>query len=68
VAAIVGMAHGLGINLVAEGVENNYQAEYLENLGCHIMQGFLFSKPLKVEEFLERIAAQQAAIPNLSKA
>jgi diguanylate cyclase (GGDEF)-like protein/PAS domain S-box-containing protein len=68
VAAIVGMAHGLGINLVAEGVENNHQAEYLENLGCHIMQGFLFSKPLKVEEFLKRVAAQQAAIPNLSKA
>jgi EAL domain-containing protein (putative c-di-GMP-specific phosphodiesterase class I) len=62
------MAHGLGINLVAEGVENNHQAEYLENLGCHIMQGFLFSKPLKVEEFLRRVAAQQAAIPNLSKA
>jgi diguanylate cyclase (GGDEF)-like protein/PAS domain S-box-containing protein len=68
VAAIVGMAHGLGIDLVAEGVENNHQAEYLESLGCHIMQGFLFSKPLKVEEFLERVATQQAAIPNLSKA
>ncbi|HUV22711.1 MAG TPA: EAL domain-containing protein [Gammaproteobacteria bacterium] len=68
VAAIVGMAHGLGIDLVAEGVENDYQANYLESLGCHTMQGFLFSKPLKVEEFLSRIGAQQADIPSRSNA
>jgi len=68
VAAIVGMAHGLGIDLVAEGVENDYQADYLESLGCHTMQGFLFSKPLKVDEFLNRVSAQQAAIPNQSNA
>ena len=64
VAAIVGMAHGLNIEIVAEGVENRYQADYLESLGCYIMQGFMFSKPVKVEEFLERVAAQQAALPN----
>ena len=68
VAAIVGMAHGLGIDIVAEGVENDYQADYLEGLGCHTMQGFLFSKPLKVDEFLKRIDTQQAAIPKQSKA
>ncbi|MCG6889317.1 MAG: EAL domain-containing protein [Gammaproteobacteria bacterium] len=68
VAAIVGMAHGLGIDLVAEGVENDYQANYLESLGCHTMQGFLFSKPLKVEEFLSRIGAQQVDIPSRSNA
>jgi EAL domain-containing protein (putative c-di-GMP-specific phosphodiesterase class I) len=62
------MAHGLGIDLVAEGVENDYQADYLESLGCHTMQGFLFSKPLKVDEFLNRVSAQQAAIPNQSNA
>ncbi len=64
VAAIVGMAHGLNIDIVAEGVENRYQADYLESLGCYIMQGFMFSKPVKVEDFLERVAAQQAALPN----
>jgi EAL domain-containing protein (putative c-di-GMP-specific phosphodiesterase class I) len=68
VAAIVGMAHGLGINIVAEGVENDPQAHYLESLGCFTMQGFLFSKPLKVEEFLDRVGRQQTAIPNQSKA
>ena len=68
VAAIVGMAHGLGIDIVAEGVESDPQAHYLESLGCFTMQGFLFSKPLKVNEFLERVGAQQAATPNQSKA
>ena len=66
VAAIVGMAHGLGINIVAEGVENEQQAEYLEGLGCHTLQGFLYSKPLKIEEFLEIVAAQQDAPSSLS--
>jgi len=68
VAAIVGMAHGLGIDIVAEGVENDYQANYLEGLGCLTMQGFLFSKPLKVDAFLNRVGEQQAAIPSQSKA
>ena len=66
VAAIVGMAHGLGIDLVAEGVENSVQAEYLESLGCYTMQGFMFSKPLAVEQFLQLVADQRATIPGLS--
>ena len=64
VAAIVGMAHGLGIDIVAEGVENNQQAEYLESLGCHIMQGFMFCKPIKVEQFLDMVITQQASLAN----
>ena len=66
VAAIVGMAHGLGIDIVAEGVENTIQSEYLEELGCHTMQGFLYSKPLKVDEFLKAVGAQQNIISKLS--
>ena len=66
VAAIVGMAHGLGIDIVAEGVENTLQSEYLEELGCHTMQGFLYSKPLKVDEFLKAVGAQQNIISKLS--
>ena len=58
VAAIVGMAQGLGINIIAEGVENIAQSNYLGGLGCHIMQGFLFSKPVPVKEFLHTVAAQ----------
>ena len=58
VAAIVGMAQSLGINIIAEGVENVTQSNYLGGLGCHIMQGFLFSKPVPVKEFLHTVAAQ----------
>ena len=68
VAAIVGMAHGLGINVIAEGVENTRQSEYLEKLGCHIMQGFLFSKPVRVADFLKSVTSQQADRSNLSSA
>jgi predicted signal transduction protein with EAL and GGDEF domain len=68
VAAIVGMAHGLGINIVAEGVENIKQSDYLESLGCHTMQGFLFSKPVKVDLFLGTVAAQSGNISSLSSA
>jgi len=68
VAAIVGMAQGLGIDIVAEGVENDHQANYLESLGCHTMQGFLFSKAVPVDEFLERVAEQRRVNPSLSNA
>ncbi|MCP4472249.1 MAG: EAL domain-containing protein [Gammaproteobacteria bacterium] len=66
VAAIVGMAHGLGIDIIAEGVENASQSEYLEGLGCHTMQGFLYSKPLRVDKFLNAVASQQNIISKLS--
>jgi two-component system CheB/CheR fusion protein len=49
--AIIGMAHALGLKLVAEGVESKAQAKLLRNLGCHTAQGFLFHHPLEVEEF-----------------
>ncbi len=60
VAAIVGMAHGLGIDIVAEGVENSQQSDYLSSLGCHTMQGYLFSRPIKIDDFLDRVGAQIA--------
>ncbi len=68
VAIIVGMAHGPGIDIIAEGVENTNQSDYLESLGCHTMQGFLFSKPIKVSEFLNKVANQREDISSLSSA
>ena len=44
VSAIVSMAHGLKLNIVAEGVETRAQLDYLKNLGCHEIQGFYFGK------------------------
>ena len=67
-AAIVGMAQGLGIDIVAEGVENVNQSDYLEGLGCHIMQGYLFSRPVAVTDFLGRVVTQKESYSSLSNA
>jgi diguanylate cyclase (GGDEF)-like protein/PAS domain S-box-containing protein len=51
VSAIVAMAESLGMNVVAEGVEQDRQASTLRALGCDQAQGFLYSKPLAAETF-----------------
>ncbi|WP_407657573.1 EAL domain-containing response regulator [Marinobacter profundi] len=45
VNAIVAMAHGLKLDIVAEGVENDVQLAYLRSLGCHQVQGFFYGRP-----------------------
>lgn len=54
VSQVVQMVHLLGMNLIAEGVENASQANFLQSRGCSEMQGFYFYKPMSVQEF-ERI-------------
>jgi len=51
VDVIIAMAHGLGLSVVAEGVESEMQLEYLQKRGCDECQGFLFSEPLPAAEF-----------------
>lgn len=51
VNTIIAMAHSLGIEVVAEGVEREEQRELLESLGCDLAQGFLFSRPVSAGEF-----------------
>ena len=46
VEAVVALAHGLGIGVVAEGIETERQAERLLELGCDLGQGYLFSRPV----------------------
>ncbi|HEX8207679.1 MAG TPA: EAL domain-containing protein, partial [Solirubrobacteraceae bacterium] len=46
VAGIVQMAHALGLDSVAEGVETREQAERLSRLGCRHAQGYLFARPM----------------------
>ncbi len=52
---IAHLAKALGVMVVAEGVETKQQYEYLKQLGCDIIQGYYFDKPLIQEEFLEKI-------------
>jgi len=49
VRAVVAMAHGLKLNVIAEGVETKEQFTYLRENGCDALQGYWFSRPLKVE-------------------
>lgn len=58
VNAIVAMAKGLNLDLVAEGVETDTQLEYLKSLGCELIQGYLFGKAEgadRTEEILIRV-------------
>lgn len=50
VTAIMAMAYSLKLDVIAEGVEEIEELKYLSALNCHLIQGYLFSKPLPEEE------------------
>jgi len=49
VASTVHLAHNLGLNVVAEGVENQETMNHLKNLGCDLVQGYHISRPMPAE-------------------
>ncbi len=51
VQTIIAMTEKLGLNVIAEGVETQSQLEFLESSGCNAYQGYLFSKPIPLEDF-----------------
>ncbi len=55
VNAIISMAHGLKLNIVAEGVETENQLAYLKKLGCQEIQGFYFSEARPADEAMDMI-------------
>src|SRR5690606_21790090 len=59
------MAHSLDLMVVAEGIENDAQAELLTELGCEIGQGYAFAKPMAAEEFVEWYHARHRVRPQL---
>ena len=58
VSGILGLAHGLGKAVIAEGVETRAQRSALTDLGCEYLQGFLIAKPLSWRALLDFLGAE----------
>ncbi len=56
VEAILGLAQGLELHVVAEGVETSTQAEWLRNQDCDLGQGFFYAKPLPLDDLASFLA------------
>ncbi len=52
--AMINMADWMSLSVIAEGVEQQEQADFLGSIGCEIIQGYLYGKPMPVEEFEEK--------------
>jgi len=60
VKAIINLSAGMGLSVMAEGVETSEQREMLSLLGCNAYQGFLYGRPVPVNEF-ESLLTQTAS-------
>jgi len=59
VHSVVHLGRALGLEVTAEGVENEDQRRFLQAVGCHYLQGFLFSKPVSAETIDEMLRAER---------
>ncbi|MBF0272048.1 MAG: EAL domain-containing protein [Magnetococcales bacterium] len=64
--AMVGMAHSLGLQVIAEGIENEGQLGFLRRQGCEEIQGFLFSRPLPATDFAALLLEGRGLPPTTS--
>jgi diguanylate cyclase (GGDEF)-like protein/PAS domain S-box-containing protein len=62
VQTIIGMANNLKMEVIAEGVETEKQYLFLKNNGCLLYQGFLFGKPIPLDEFERNLASKKPKI------
>lgn len=54
--AIIAMAHALNLEVVAEGVENRRQLDFMRDFQCNYIQGYFFSKPVSGEDFVKLLS------------
>ncbi|MFD0593813.1 EAL domain-containing protein [Catellatospora coxensis] len=61
VDGIVRLAHTLGLQVIAEGIERTVERDLLSRIGCRYGQGFLFARPLTGEQAINLITEQKVA-------
>lgn len=57
---IITLAHDLGLSVIAEGVEEEKQLKYLKRYDCDMVQGYLFSKPLPIQEAMDLLLSSSS--------
>ena len=60
--AIVQMGRALGLQVIAEGVETEAQRDFLAQAGCHEFRGYLFARPLRPDEFEQRVRPRRHVV------
>ncbi len=60
ILASIAMAKGLGLKVVAEGVEDEYQYDFLHTAGCDAVQGYLLGRPMSADAFVEQVMQASA--------
>src|SRR5206468_11575216 len=58
-SAVIGLARGLGLEVIAEGVEKRAQYDFLTRAGCTACQGYLICPPVPADEFERWLKARQ---------
>jgi EAL domain-containing protein (putative c-di-GMP-specific phosphodiesterase class I) len=58
VKALIGLAHDFGMKVIAEAIEHDEQLSILRDFGCDYIQGFLFSRPMERDDFVDLLAKQ----------
>jgi diguanylate cyclase (GGDEF)-like protein len=61
IRAIIAMVHSLGLEVVAEGVEQQAQLEFLRDHGCDEIQGYLISRPVEASAFADLLRSREAS-------
>ncbi len=67
VAAVIALAHGLRLDVTAEGVESDEQRQFLHEHGCDEMQGFLFSEAIPATEFEKLLLPADAIVDQVPR-
>ncbi|MCP3673063.1 MAG: EAL domain-containing protein [Gammaproteobacteria bacterium] len=68
VKTIITLAHNLGLEVIAEGVENQTQTDFLVNYECDTLQGYYFSRPIAADEITELLKSKATSpIYNINK-